>query len=88
MTQAMVLEDLTWDDDAREALAKVAAAGQPFDAYDLTEKADLRNPPHPNKWGPVFRNAYKDGLIKPIGYHQSRRPGRSGGACRVWRAAA
>lgn len=88
MSQAIALEDLDWETDAYEALVKVAAEGKPFDAYALTEKAELRNPPHPNMWGPLFRNAYKDGLIKPVGYHQSRRPGRSGGACRVWQVAA
>jgi hypothetical protein len=87
MTQAIALEDLDWEADAAEALQKVAAEGKPFDAYALTEKAELRDPPHPNMWGPLFRNAYKDGLIRPVGYHQSRRPGRSGGACRVWEVA-
>jgi len=88
MSQAIALEDLDWESDAFKALVKVAAEGKPFDAYTLTEKAALRNPPHPNMWGPLFRNAYKDGLIRPVGYHQSRRPGRSGGACRVWKVAA
>jgi len=87
MTQAMVLEDLDWPFDAQAALLKVAAEGKPFDAYTLSEKAELREPPTPNMWGPLFRNAYKDGLIRPVGYHQSRRPGRSGGACRVWQVA-
>ena len=85
--KAVALEDLDWEADAHEALLKVAAEGKPFDAYALTEKAELRNPPHPNCWGPLFRNAYKDGLIRPVGFHQSRRPGRSKGVCRVWQVA-
>jgi hypothetical protein len=88
MTQAMVLVDLDWNFDAQQALLKVASEGKPFDAFTLTEKAELREPPTPSMWGPLFRNAYKDGLIRPVGYHQSRRPGRSGGACRVWKVAA
>jgi len=88
MTQAIALEDLDWEADAQAALIRVAREGKPFDAYTLTEKTDLRNPPHPNMWGPLFKNAYRDGLIRPVGYHQSRRPGRSGGACRVWQVAA
>jgi hypothetical protein len=88
MSQAIALADLDWEADAHEALAKVAKLGKPFDAFSLTEVAELREPPHPNQWGPLFRNAYRDGLIRPVGYHQSRRPGRSGGACRVWKAAA
>ena len=88
MSQAIALVDLDWEADAYEALVKVAKQGKPFDAYTLSEIAELRDPPHPNCWGPLFRNAYKDGLIRPVGYHQSRRPGRSGGACRVWQVAA
>jgi hypothetical protein len=88
MTQAMVLSDLDWSADAMDALVKVAAEGKPFDAYSLTELAELRDPPSPAMWGKVFREAHDAGLIRAVGYHRSRRPGRSGGACRVWRAAA
>lgn len=88
MSQAIVLEDLDWTADAMEALRKVAAEGKPFDAYTLTEKAELRDPPSPAMWGKLFRQANEDGLIKVVGFHRSRRPGRSGGACRVWQVAA
>lgn len=87
MTQAAVLSDLDWGADAMDALVKVAAEGKPFDAYTLTEQAELRDPPHPNQWGTLFRQANDAGLIKVVGFHRSRRPGRSGGACRVWSAA-
>lgn len=87
MTQAMVLEDLDWEADAREALERVAKAGLPFTAFDLTEKADLRNPPHANQWGPLFRQAATDGVIRKVGYAESRRPGRKHGLCRVWKVA-
>jgi hypothetical protein len=86
--KAAVLDDLDWSADAHEALLKVAAEGKPFDAYTLTEKAELRDPPHPNMWGKLFRQANDAGLITPVGYHRSRRPGRAGGACRVWQGAA
>ena len=88
MSQAMVWEDLEWGADARKALEQVAKLGKPFDAYDLTEKAELRNPPHGNMWGPVFRQAAKDGVIRRVGFVESRRPGRRHGVCRVWKAAA
>lgn len=86
--RALALDDLDWQSDALDALMTVAADGKPFDAYTLTEKAELRDPPHPNMWGSVFRQANDAGLIKPVGYHRSRRPGRAGGACRVWKAVA
>lgn len=88
MSQAIALEDLDWEADAREALEQVAKSGLPFTAYDLTEKAQLRNPSHPNQWGPLFRQAATDGVIRKVGYAESRRPGRKHGLCRVWRAAA
>lgn len=87
MTQALALEDLDWSSDAMDALQRVAAEGKPFDAYDLTEKAELRDPPHHNMWGPLFRQAATDGVIRRVGYHESRRPGRKHGLCRVWEVA-
>jgi hypothetical protein len=86
--RAAVLDDLDWTADAHDALLKVAAEGKPFDAYALTERAELRDPPSPAMWGKLFRDANDAGLIRAVGYHRSRRPGRSGGACRVWQAAA
>jgi len=85
MTQAMVLTDLEWESDAREALERVAGEGKPFTAYDLTVKAELRNPPTSGQWGALFRHAAEDGVIRRVGFIESRRPGRRGGVCRVWR---
>jgi hypothetical protein len=84
----MVLSDLDWSADAMDALVKVAAEGKPFDAYSLTERAELREPPSPAMWGKLFREAHDAGLIRAVGYHRSRRPGRAGGACRIWERAA
>lgn len=87
MSAAMVFEDCDWEADAREALERIAKEGKPFDAYTLTEKAELRDPPNKNMWGALFRIASKDGVIKRIGFHESRRPGRRSGVCRVWQVA-
>ncbi|MDQ0854834.1 hypothetical protein QFZ79_002945 [Arthrobacter sp. V4I6] len=86
--RAAVFEDLDWMSDAHEVLVKVAAEGKPFDAYALTEKAELRDPPSSAMWGKLFQQANEAGVIKAVGFHRSRRPGRSGGACRVWQVAA
>ncbi|WP_324650989.1 hypothetical protein [Georgenia sp. H159] len=72
-----------WRDSAERALRWWAQSGQPFDAFDITELG-VPDPDHPARWGALFRAAYTSGLIQPIGYHQSRRPTRSGGVCRVW----
>lgn len=84
----MALEDLHWEADARAALEKVASEGKPFDAYDLTQKADLREPPNSSMWGALFREASKDGVIRWVGAHKSKRPQRRGSLVSVWRAAA
>lgn len=88
MGQAIALEDLDWEADARAALEKVAKLGLPFDAYDLTQKADLREPPCSPMWGALFREASKDGVIRWVGARKSRRPQRRGSLVSVWRAAA
>jgi len=88
MTQAMVFEDLHWEVDAREALEKVAKLGLPFDAYDLTLKAELREPPSSGMWGALFRHASEDGVIRWVGAHKSRRPQRRGSLVSVWKVAA
>ncbi|MDQ5860637.1 MAG: hypothetical protein M3536_00030 [Actinomycetota bacterium] len=88
MTQAMVLVDLEWESDARAALEHVAKEGKPFTAYDLTTKAELRNPPSSGQWGALFRHAAEDGIIRRVGFAESLRPGRNGGLCRVWKVAA
>ena len=87
MSQPIALEDVAWPGDALDVLVKVAAEKPTFDAYDLTE-AGLREPPNKNQWGGLFLNAYREGLITPVGFHQSRRPARAGGVCRIWRAVA
>jgi hypothetical protein len=86
--RAIALDDLDWSADAMDALMKVAAEGRPFDAYSLTERAELRNPPSPAMWGPLFRQAATDGVIRRVGFIQSRRPGRKNGLCRLWQVAA
>ena len=86
--KAMVLEDCHWDADARAALETVASLGRPFDAYDLTQKAELREPPSSAMWGALFRQASADGVIRWVGAHKSRRPQRRGSLVSVWKVAA
>lgn len=81
---AIVLEDLDWSADAMDALERAAKSGQTFDAYDLSETYGLRQPPHPNQWGSLFRKAAQAGLIFPVDFHKSKRPKRAGGRCLLW----
>ena len=88
MSQSAVLSDLDWDTDARAAMETVAKLGRPFDAFDLTQKAELREPPSSAMWGALFRQASADGVIRWVGAHKSRRPQRRGSLVSVWKVAA
>lgn len=87
LTQVHANADTWWRDSAERALRDLAASGRTFEAYDLTEMG-VPDPDHPNRWGALFRAAHTAGLIEPVGYAQSRRPGRSGGLTRLWRGVA
>ncbi len=76
-----------WRSTAEAGIAYLASTGEPFDAFDVTELG-VPDPDHPNRWGAVFRAASTAGLIESVGYHESRRPSRSGGVCRVWKGKA
>lgn len=85
--KAAVLEDLDWIADAHDVLLRVAAEGKPFTAYSLVQ-AGLREPPTPGMWGKLFKDASERGMIRYRRHIRSPRPGRRGGACAVWKAAA
>lgn len=89
MAQAIALTDLDWQADAMNTLVEVAAKGEPFTAYSLTQ-AGLREPPHKNQWGTLFREAARLGYIRRAwpNYIPSPRPARKGGVCAQWKAAA
>jgi hypothetical protein len=89
MTQAMALYDLDWMSDAHNVLVEVAGKGDPFTAFSLTQ-AGLREPPHPNMYGTLFREAARLGHIKRAwpNYIPSPRPARKGGVCAQWKSAA
>lgn len=73
-----------WRSVAERGLMYWARSGIPFDAHDVT-LLGVPDPDHPNRWGALFQAAARAGLIEPVGYHRSRRPGRHGGVCRVWK---
>lgn len=86
MTRPAVLEDPNepdWTSQALAAIEAAALAGEPFDAFSLTKRG-LPNPPHSNMWGALFREAARAKIIKKFGSHESERPSRARGLCRVW----
>jgi hypothetical protein len=86
MTRPAVLEDPNEPDWTAQALAAIEAAalaGEPFDAFSLTQRG-LPQPPHASMWGPLFRDAARAKIIQKAGVHESQRPSRARGLCRVW----
>lgn len=86
MTRPAVLEDPTapdWSTQAFAALEAAALAGTPFDAFTLTQNG-LPQPPVSGMWGQLFKEAARAKLIQKAGVHESERPSRSRGLCRVW----
>ncbi|MGV0109799.1 hypothetical protein [Arthrobacter sp. CP30] len=73
-----------WKTVAMRALEAEAASGLTFDSYTLEAVRGVPEADHPNRWGGLFHAAAKRGVIRKVGYHQSLRPGRSGGVCAVW----
>lgn len=75
--------DAFWWASGMRAVSALAATLRPFQAYDISELG-VPEPDNPNRWGALLRTAYTAGVIKPVGYVQSRRPGRAGGATHLW----
>lgn len=86
LQQAIDGRDPWWWDGAMRAVKHLAATGEPFDAWDVTELG-VPDPDHPARWGALFTTARRAGLIVAVGYRESRRPSRAHGVCRVWRGA-
>lgn len=78
--------DPYWEAGAIKAIETLAKQGRSFTAADLTDLG-VDSPDHPNRWGSVFAKAKALGLIRKVGYTASRRAGRAGGVCAVWRQA-
>ena len=85
MTQAMVLEDTTWTEEAVAIIADLAKRKGTVTADDLRQ--NHRPAPHPNQVGPTFRIARRRGLIQPAGHSTSKTRSRHGGGFKEWVAA-
>lgn len=79
--------DPMWETNALLAIDTLAKIGRPFTAYDVAVVMESE-PDHPCRWGSVFAKAKATKLIRKVGYSASHRPGRDGGVCAAWGAAA
>lgn len=77
-------DDDWWRSCATAAIETEARTGRTFQAYDLVEIYGLAEPSSSAQWGSLFRALHVAGVIKPVGYAQSKRPTVAGSACRVW----
>jgi hypothetical protein len=76
-----------WAGQAMLAVEAIARTGRQFTAYDLVECYGLPEPTSVAAWGALFRRAKNAGLIRRVGYEQSRRPETKGSAVAVWAGA-
>jgi hypothetical protein len=74
-----------WSSRAEMAVRTMARMQVDFQAFDLVEAFGLGEPSDQHQWGALFTRLRKAGVIKPVGYAQSKRPTVAGSACRVWR---
>ena len=75
--------DEWWASTCRAAIETLATCGRPFSADDV-HRLGVTDPDTPARWGAAFSAARKAGVIRPVGYEQSRREGRNGSVVRVW----
>lgn len=81
--------DSWWSAKAMAAIKALAATGEPFTVYAITQDPyGVDEPPHGNYFGSIVALAKSQGLIKIAGYLPSPRPSRNGGVCRAWIGAA
>lgn len=85
MSGPVVLEDLSWHQDAVDTIAALAESGVTLTADDL--RRVMRPAPYPNAHGAAFRAARLLGIISAVGICESNAPSRKGGLIRQWRGA-
>lgn len=73
-----------WREIAGEVMDQLAASGDVFDAWSLSERG-VPEPEHPAQWGALFLTYRTRNLIEPVGHRHSRRRSRHSGACQTWR---
>lgn len=77
--------DPAWRQRGLDAIAQLASTGVEFTAYDLIDRGLLDEPAHPNHMGALMNLARRQGLVRRVGYTQSRRPATRGSALATWR---
>jgi hypothetical protein len=73
-----------WVDQALLAVAAIASTGRQFQCWDLVDGYGLPEPTTTAAWGALMRRAKVQGLVRRVGYEQSRRPETKGSAVAVW----
>lgn len=82
MAVPIALEDHSWKQDAADLIERWATEGHRFNADDLRQA--MRQAPHPNMVGSVFREAARRRLIEKVADNTSRTKSRNGGHQYTW----
>ncbi|MFV8127488.1 hypothetical protein [Streptomyces syringium] len=84
MDQATQGTDPAWAAQCQQAIRLAASLQLPFQAADLVAAGLVREPRHPNHWGPQFAAAHRDGVIDVHGTARSKRATVRNSLCREW----
>jgi len=85
IAQADAGVDVSWADACDNAIAVMARRGTEFQAADLIKEGLVDEPDHPNRWGPRFGKAARDGVIEDAGAVRSKRATVHSSLCHSWR---
>lgn len=84
MAQADANTPVAWAAACDAAIELMARRGVVFQAADLIAEGLVDEPDHPNRWGPRFAAAARNGVIQPAGYASSKRRTVRSSACKQW----
>jgi hypothetical protein len=82
---SVAAEDNDWLATALSAVADLAAAGQPFTAYDLVTQRGVPEPRDgAHMWGALMAIARAHGIVVAVAAVPSSRPRTARSLCRLW----
>lgn len=84
IAQAHANTPTSWRTACDAAIELMARRGVVFQAADLIKEGLVDEPDHPNRWGPRFAAAARNGVIQPAGYASSKRRTVRSSACKQW----
>lgn len=74
-----------WFEWFDKAVIEHVALGKTFTADDIRSKSEIPEPGHSGWWGAAFNRAARQGLIRKVGYTESKTKSRNHGVLGRWK---